>query len=356
MDAAELEMLVSSVPETAPKPLKLRELKIFASGLSQLLDGGVPVLKALKGLEKMNGPARFKSFISRIILSLEQGMGLAQSLENTGAVPAFFSQSVFAGEASGATAGILKELAEYLGKEEALKRKIREAVIYPAFILSMGILTLAVLFQVVLPKLAGIYRDFGTELPLITRMVLAAGKIFPAVSAAAGLTLCCAFLFLKRKKQKLIRLFLKVPPAGELALEFTRIRFAKMFSLLVESGIPVMEALGIIRKTFHGSFFESDIEAVREKLAEGRSFKDSLAGIRWMDSFSGMLVASGEESGRLTRIFAQIAQDTQAVIESRIEWMLKLLEPILIVTIGLVIGFVVIATVLPIFDISGLMQ
>jgi type II secretory pathway component PulF len=147
-----------------------------------------------------------------------------------------------------------------------------------------------------------------------------------------------------------------LPLAGRFLQGLVRVQFSRLIALLLESGIPVLQAIEITGKTFDTDFLKKDMEALKEKLAQGRGFSHCLEEVIWMDSLSRMLAASGEESGRLGASLSQIAKDTQAKLEAQIQMLVKLLEPAMILAIGLLVGIVVIATVLPIFDMSGIVQ
>ena len=329
--------------------LKINELCLFAQTLSGLLDGGVPILKALDGLEKVVVSPGFKKMLIDVQENIRRGVGFSEAPERSRSTPAYFHHTVYAGEVSGSVPGVLTELAQYMEKEQALKRSIRDALVYPAFIVGVGFVTIMVLLCFVLPKLRGIYDGFGTKLPMITTMILGLSKIFLPVTflfIAAGI-----FLILSLKKKGDFNLILyKAPFIDDFFKGFVRVRFSRLLSLLLESGIPVLEALDVVEKTFDDHFLKQDICAIHASLAAGRGFSDCLDKVGWIDSLSRMLVVSGEETGRLGVSFFKIARDTEIALEARINLVVKLLEPALILLIGVTVGFVVIGTVLPIFD------
>lgn len=335
----------------------LSQLRMLASSLSRLLEGGIPILKSLEALEKSCHERSLKSFLQEIQEQIRQGKSFSQALdEKTGRVPPYFVQIVRAGEMAGAMPKVLEELSQYLEKEEALKQKVREALAYPAFILLMGMATLAVLIKFVIPKLATVYEDFGGRLPLLTQLLLQISRAFPLL-LIAGVISAAFFGYLIMQHRPLIsRILFHLPVAGKLFQSFVRVQFSRLVSLLLESGVTILETLEITAKTFAQSFIQQDLFRLKQDLAEGKGFKAGMAGIVWMDELSKMLIVSGEESGRLGQAFDQISRDTQSQMESQIQWMVKLIEPALILGVGLIVGIVVIATVLPIFDMGGLIK
>lgn len=345
-------------PKEITKRMRLRgkDVKLFSESLARLLKGGIPILRAIEGLKSSCGNAKLERFLTQIKEEVQQGSAFSNALENSKAVPSYFSQIVYAGEVSGAVPRVLEELGQYLEKEESLKSKIREALAYPGMILLMGLTTLGVLLQVVIPKLAVVYKDFGAELPVMTQIILGLSNLFlPALTIFFIVTAWGIFIFLKKKETFSLFIY-QLPVAGKFFKLCVLVQFSRLLSLLLESGIPVLEALSLTSKTFNALFIKEDILTLKRKLQDGEGFTKGLEGIQWIDPLSKMLAASGEESGCLPASFSQIAQDTQTQLESGIQMAVKLLEPGLIVAIGLVVGFIVIGTVLPIFDISGLMK
>jgi type IV pilus assembly protein PilC len=335
--------------------LKINQLCLFAQSLSRLLEGGVPILKALDGLEKAVTGPDFKKMLIDLQNHIRRGVGLSEALERSRSFPTYFYQTVYAGEVSGGVPGVLAEIAQYMEKEQKLRRGIRDALVYPAFIVGVGFVTITVLLCFVLPKLRGIYDGFDTQLPVITTVILGLSKIFLPV--AIFLTTLAVFLVLSMKKKgSFNRILYKTPFIGEFFKEFVRVRFSRLLSLLLESGIPVLEALDVVEKTFDDAFLKKDINLLKESLAAGGGFSDCLDDVEWIDSLSRMLVVSGEETGRLGASFFKIARDTEIALETRTHLLVKLLEPALILLIGVSVGFVVIGTVLPIFDMSSIVQ
>ena len=337
------------------RTLRTNELCLFAQTLSGLLDGGVPILKALEGLEKVASGPEFKSMLAEVQEDIRQGAGFSNALEKGRKTPAYFHQTVYAGEISGQVPGILGELAKYMEKEQALKCGIRDALVYPAFIVSVGFVTIGVLLCFVLPKLRSIYEEFGTKLPLITTVILGFSRFFlplTVLAAAAGI-----FFMLSLKKSGNLSLAIyKTPFFGDFFKRFVRVRFSRLLSLLLESGIPVLDALEVVEKTFDDDFLKEDVRSLKGSLASGLGFSDCLDQVEWMDPLSRMLIVSGEETGRLGASFFKIARDTEIALEAKIHLVVKLLEPGLIVVIGIAVGFVVIGTVLPIFDMSSIVR
>ncbi len=343
-------------PDATKGRLTAGELNLFARTLGGLLEGGVPILKALEGLETVAAGGKFKGMLVDVQESVRRGVGLSEALEQSRVVPAFFYQSVYGGEVSGRVPMALSELAKYLEKEETLKRSVRDALVYPVFISVVGFVTLGVLTCFVLPRISTVYEGFGTKLPLITRLILASSKVFLPAMAILALVGGYFAAALRKRKGVIAKFLYKAPFAGDFFQGFVRVRFSRLLSLLLESGIPVLEALSVVEKTFELPFLRQDISAIKNSLAAGHGFSHCLDRVGWMDPVSRMLVVTGEETGRLAAAFFQIARDTESKLEARIQLIVKLLEPALILVMGLSVGFVVMGTVLPIFDMSSIIR
>lgn len=345
----------SSIPE-AKSELSGSELILFTRTLGGLLEGGVPILRALEGLQAIAGPGRLKKMLGHVGERIRHGSGFADALRTSQAVPAFVHRTVHAGEMSGKVAVILMEISRYAEKERALRRSLREALIYPAFIVVSGFITLAVMAFFVLPRLRTVYDGFETELPWITKLVMALGDLFLPAIAAMAAAAWLAIVRAKNKKFGIAHSLRRIRFIDRWLCGAARARFARLLSLLMESGIPILQSLEAVEKNFSDPSIRHDIAAIQKALREGRSLSSCLSNVEWMDPVSRMLIASGEETGRLESAFLQVAQDTEAELEVGVRQVMKLIEPGLIFVIGLVTGFVVIGTMLPIFDMSGLVQ
>ncbi len=334
--ADELELLVEEKQKRNFSKCSTKELCLFASSLNRLLEGGVPLLKSLQVIQRESPRPTFKEVLTRLEEEIRQGKSVSQALGDQKLFPSYFIQMVQAGELSGNLDKVLGLLAEYLEKEEERKRKIKEALAYPCLILGLGFATFFVLLKWVVPKLASVYSDFGAELPLVTRIVLALSDFFIPFVILFLIALGAFAFFLRKKKEKLLPFFRK---------SFLS-RFASLLSIELQSGIPILQALD--------SF--GDLGRARELLSEGRGFADSLKGYGWVSEKDLALISSGEESGKLPEALAQVARESQRDMESQANLMIKLLEPALILGVGLAVGFIVVSTILPILEINELVR
>jgi type II secretory pathway component PulF len=281
--------------------------------------------------------------------SLCQGKSLSEALNMQRIFPSGFTHAIRAGEASGAVDKILAQFAVHLKRSEDVRRKIIEASIYPALVLLAGIGTLFVLLKIVVPKLSGLYKDFGAELPQITKFILGMSD-HSFLLFATFLFFTSAFAFLISRNRHWL---LKIPGLCLFFLKADLFRFSSTLSLLLKSGLPLLNALEI---SGEGSSSAHEIAQIREALLGGQSFSTALCQTKWVDSSHLALIRAGEESGQLVESLSQIAEETEADLQSLLEMMTKLIEPLLILGVGGAVGLIVIGTLLPVFDLNRLFQ
>lgn len=340
------------------KALRKKEVRLFASSLASLLEGGIPLLKGLEVIRRESSKAPQKAEIfSRLENRVRQGESFSEALRGEPrSFPGFFPQMVRAGEESGTLDRVLRLLAEYLEKEEERSRKIAEAAAYPAIVLIAGIAAFIVLLKFVVPNIASVYEDFGTELPFLTRAVLAAADAF--VPAALVLTAVAvpAVMALRKRKDLLVSFVLKIPAAGELIKESLLSFFSSLLALQLRSGIPVLKALDAVGAAVPWDFFRRDIERVRDSLAQGGSLAAALKPLEWIPETACVLLYSGQEAGRLPEALEQISREAGRQFDSRVHFVLKIIEPLFILVVGGAVGVVVISAILPILEINALVR
>jgi type IV pilus assembly protein PilC len=333
-------------------------LRLFASLLAQLLRGGIPILQALEILEEESGHAKEKEAIAGIKEEIRQGRSLSEAAaERRTLFPVEVVHLIEAGEMSGTLDRVLEELAQHLEKKEEVLQKMREAAAYPCLILALGIVTLFVLLHAVVPKLAAVYLDFGGELPAITKLILWLSEkslvFFIGIACAGGLL----GFFLKRNKVFYFSFVRKTPLLGDIFFKSIRYRFCSTLSLLLRSGIPIFRAFEVLSgNSPEPLFFKKDMEEIKEQLSQGSSLSRALHHLNWVNKVSLAIIRSGEESGKLPESLTYIAQVTQKEMEGASQFLLKLIEPLLILLVGGVVGIVVVGTLLPVFEMSGLLQ
>lgn len=333
--------------------LKRKELRLFSSTLSRLLRGGVPLLRALETGQRASGREATRRILAALAQRIRQGESLSGALEAfPGTFPLYFSRMVKAGEISGTLDLIFERLARHLEKEEEIRRKIKEALAYPALVLVLGVATLFVLLHWVIPKMALVYEGFGNELPGITKVVLLVSRVsLPAFLILSVLSVL-SFILFKKRKDLLFSMLLKFPVVGDMLKQNLLLQFSSMLALLLESAIPMLSALEMVKETSPNNIFRNDLDRVQASLSQGKRLSEAIEGLSWCPESATVLIHSGEESGKLPEALTEIAEDSSKELESRIQFLVKLLEPGLILTVGIVVGVIVISALLPILELD----
>lgn len=335
--------------------LKRKDLRLFAQGLARLLQGGVPLLRSLEIIGKEFKKSSFQVALIQIKESIQQGRSLSEALKECSSFPSYFIQMVEAGELSGNLDKVLQSLAEHLEREEERRRKTKEALAYPSLVLLCGLFTLIVLLEVVIPKIALVYEDLGGELPGMTQAILILSRFLLPLTLGSSVLIALFFFAFRKKKEILLPYFLKLPFLGNFVKRTFLTQFSSLLSLMLQSGIPILQAIESVGRTF-GKGIDKDFSHILESLSQGKALSQSLEGISWCGESTLALILSGEESGKLPEVLEQISKETQKEIESQAHFLLKLLEPSLILGIGIIVGFIVVSTILPILEMNELVR
>lgn len=330
-------------------------LPIMTRQLSTLLSAGVPLLEALKSLSDETS-GFWKTMLVNIRENVSAGASLSRALETEKNIfPDFYINMVAAGEQSGRIGIVLENLAAFLEKQDAMRSKIRTALIYPLFMTAVGFVVLSFLFTFVLPKIVRIFENTKSALPLITRVLIVISTVF--VNYWWVLLLLAAALFFGFRKyrvnhrQALDGLKLKLP--GNLLQSLYYGRFARTTGFLIDGGLPLLRALELSAKSLGNSVLQSRIVDAAKMVAEGSRLSTALAGF---PSVLVQLIATGEKSGTLAEVLGRAADSYEAEFERRVQKALSLLEPAMILLMGVIVGAIVLAVLLPMFQLNQLIK
>ncbi len=366
------EASVRQAPEepkvSAPSPpgpsafstrIKSKEITAFGRQLSSLIRAGVPILNGIGIIADQSENVKFKETLKQIYEDLKNGAPFSQAL---GRFPRLFSPLylalVSAGEATGTLDQTLLSITDYRQKQEEIVARIRTAMVYPLLMALTGAGTIIFMLTFVMPRLMGIFATLGGNLPLPTRILLATSGVFQKPWVPVLLAAIVIFVVLQFKKKsgagnkKLAGFLLKIPVFGELALKSQVARFTRTLELLIKSGVPIIRAIETTKPLVDNALLRSDLDRCSTDLKEGGSFGASLKQSKNFPIFMTNLIAVGEESGRLDGALAEIASFYERETDETIKMMTALLEPLMILVMGLIIGFMVIAMLLPMFELN----
>ena len=345
------------------KKVALPELSLMTRRLSTLLGSSVPVYEAIATLYEQEAPGELREVLGRVRSRLAEGANLARALAEDSAV---FSESyvsmVAAGEASGALDSILDKLADFLEEQEAVRSRILTSLAYPALMVVVGTAVMLFLLAFVIPKIIVIFEQNKATLPLITILLIKTSTLLRKgwwLLAAAGIGIVYAYRRLIRREDLRLRrdiLLLKMPLLGPLLSKLILSRFAKILGLLLASGVPVIKAMEITGDVVVNRHYRKVLWNVREELAEGGNLSASLRSCGLFPPMLVHMVAVGEKGGTLEEMLTKAGSAFEKEFVASVTRFMSLLEPLMVLAMGVVVGTVVVAVLLPIFQLNQLVR
>jgi len=350
----------------APKDISLikpkvkpKDIMIFTRQFSTMIDAGLPLVQSLKVLSDQVDNPTFKSALRDINNSVQSGSTLSDSMRKYPKMfDGLYCNLIAAGEAAGILDSILKRLAEYIEKAEKLKRKVKGAMAYPAVVMLVAITVIIVLLVFVIPVFVEVFAGMGAELPGLTQMVVNASNILVNnFVAVAIVTVVGGFGLSKFVKTSTGRrmadsLALKLPALGDLLRKVAVAKFSRTLATMLQAGVPIIASLDIVASTAGNKIVEEAIIESRMAIAEGRSLTDPLLESGVFPSMVTQMISVGEEAGALDAMLLKVADFYDDEVDAAVDTMTSLIEPMLIVFLGVTVGTVVIAMYMPIFSMG----
>ncbi len=325
-----------------------RDLAIATRELATLLQAGLPLDRALHVLVDVAEERAVADLFGRILESVQGGKPLADSIEAEGAVfPSFYAGMVRAGESGGALHEVLDRLAELMERMRNLRETVRSALIYPAILLVMAVLTIVVLFVFVLPKFRPLFVDMGDDLPVLTQAFLATGDAVEAWWwAGLAVILLAVILFRQRLRNPAFRLRwdgvkLSLPLLGDLLRKVETARFAHTMAMLLRGGQPLLEALGVMRHVITNRSLRTAVSDVTGHLRQGQGLAGPLAESGAFPPLAIHLIRVGEEGGKLEEMLEALATTYDQEVRTATQRMLSVLVPLLTICLGGVIALII---------------
>jgi type IV pilus assembly protein PilC len=343
--------------------VKVDDLVILSRQLATMIDAGIPLVQSLGILGEQIENKILKNVILSMRQDIEAGVSFSDALAKH---PAIFSDIFInmarAGEASGMLNEILDRLATYFEKTAALARKIKSGLVYPAVVVSMAILITAVLLLKVVPTFKGIFEILGGTLPLPTRILIGVSDLFRHYFLILLIVLVVlSFLFKKyvsteKGRYNFDALRLRLPVLGMLFRKVAVAKFSRTFSTLIKSGVSILNALDIVRKTAGNKVLEKAISESRIAVRDGEPLSQPLLKSGVFPPMVCRMIGVGEQTGQLEKMLSKIADFYEEQVDAAVTGLTSMIEPLVISFLGLVIGGIVIALFLPIFKISELIS
>lgn len=338
--------------------VKSKMLVTFTRQFSTLQDAGLPVLRSLRILERQMKPSALKNALIDVVDDVESGAALSEALaKHPRAFSKLYTNMVRAGEAGGALEVILQRLADFLEKAQSLKAKIIGAMVYPSVVIFVAVAILTFIMVAIIPKFKKIFDEFGMTLPWATQTLIRVSNwmseywwtipLFPV-----SLYFLAKLIRLTRAgNYALDRATLWIPVVGQLVEKTIVARTMRTLGTLVSSGVPILEAITIVKETANNAVFERMFQRVFESIREGDTIAEPLKESRLVDDMVVNMVEVGEETGDLDTMLYKIADFYDEWVDNLVKSLISLLEPIMIVFLGFTIGAIVISLFLPLIKL-----
>ncbi len=340
-----------------------REIASITRQLATLLGAGFPLVSALDLLIPQTKSPAFKKILARIKDAIVEGQSFARSLDQyPGTFSPLYINMVRAGESSGTLEIILDRLAEINEKQVALAERIKTTLAYPLFVSFFGVVVLVLLLMFVVPSITSIFADMNQTLPLPTRLLISISGLLKAYWWLLAVGLAGGFFSLRAaRKTRRGRFFwdqatLFLPLTGTLVRKLAVARFSRTLGSLLENGIAMLPALETVKNINANVLISSAVQTAAREVEKGQGLGNSLAAVKAFPSLSVQMIQVGEQSGHLEEMLAKIANIFENEVESQLLRMIALLEPVMIILIGSLIGFIVLSICLPIFEMSQLVK
>ena len=344
---------------TGFKRIPRKDMVLFTRQLATLIESGVNILNALTIVANQMQNKSLQLVLNDVSSRIKDGKSFSGGLE---AYPKIFSflycAMVRTGEASGQLQGTMRRLADFLEEEQELRDTLRASLTYPLFVLAVSAATVAVLLMFVVPKLVGMFSDMGQALPVPTQILITISaflqRFWFAVAAGGAIIVFLLRRFIASPRGKIAwdAFALKSFIFGPLLLKTETSRLARTMSLLLSSGLSITPALEIAGSTLENALLKSVVLKFREQISGGTSLSEVFRNAKIFPEFVVNIIAIGEETGSLDKSLMSIAVDYERDVSRTLKEMMRLLEPLIILVMGLIVGFIVISMLLPIFEIN----
>lgn len=337
----------------------LKDMVIFSRQFSAMISSGVAMLRTLYIIVEQCPNRKLRRAVDEVRKRVESGLSLSDSLAKEPEVfDRLYVSMVRAGEAGGILSDVLKRLADFLEYKEKLNAKVRSAMVYPTVVLFVAVGVFWAMLTFVLPIFEGLFKNIGGELPAYTQFLIGLSMAVRSVWMLLFLLGCAVgMFFLKRYYQTSIGRFqidslkLSLPMFGELIKKVAIARFSRTFGTLIRAGVPMLNALEVVKDTAGNAVVARSVDKIYDEVRQGGSISAPMAKSKIFPPMVTQMVAVGEETGRLDDMLSKVADFYDMEVENSVEQLTSMLEPIMVVGIGGIVGSIVVGMYLPIFTV-----
>ena len=361
--------ITPSVVKPKPKPLfggagkkvSAKEIAVFSRQLATMMKSGVPIVTSLEIIAGGQKNPKAKQLFNALRSDIESGSSVYEAL---GKHPVYFDELyrnlVKAGESAGVLETVLDTIASYKENIESLKGKIKKALFYPATVIAVAILVSAILLVFVVPQFQQVFKSFGADLPAFTLMIIGASDFMIAywwLVLIVVVGTIFAFIFFKKRSLPfahfLDRMMLKIPVVGQILHNASIARFARTLAVTFKAGVPLVEALDIVSGATGNTVYEQAVKRIRDDVSVGYQMNMAMKQVNLFPHMVVQMVAIGEEAGALDAMLFKVAEFYEEEVNNAVDALSSLLEPMIMIIIGIVVGSMVVGMYLPIFKLAA---
>ena len=343
--------------------VRSRDLMVFTGELSTLLKAGLPLDRSLGSLSSLTENATLKHIVGVILARVQEGRSLSQALaEHPEVFPPLYVNMIRAGEAGGVVETVLERLSEYLESSEKTREEIKSAMVYPVILATTAGGAIVIMLTFVLPKFATIFADLGTAMPTSTRLVMGVSDfaigywwLITAGAVAAWLGFR-RWLTTPAGRERFDRFLLNAPVVGDLVRKLQVARFARTLGTMLKSGVPLIQALEIVRAVVANVVIGRALAVVQRDVSEGKGLSGPLEKVKVFPPLALQMVGVGEETGRLDDMLLVVSDHYDAEVSHAVARAMALISPLVLVVMGVVTGFIVWAMISAVFSVNEVIQ
>ncbi|WP_348671957.1 type II secretion system F family protein [uncultured Abyssibacter sp.] len=343
------------------KKIETGDIAVFSRQMATMMQAGVPLVQALEIVGKGHENPSMGQMISEIRSEIEGGATFAESLSKH---PKYFDDLfvnlVDAGERSGALEALLDKIATYKEKTEAIRKKVKKALTYPAAVVVVAFIVTGILLYFVVPQFKDLFTGFGADLPAFTLLVISLSEFVQAkwwlvlgIIIAVGFTHAQCHRRFRRYRHVQDRIMLRLPVIGDILNKSAVARFARTLSTMFAAGVPLVDALDSVSRAAGNIVYEDAIQQMKDQVATGQQLQVSMAQSGVFPSMAVQMIAIGEESGALDSMCAKVADFYEEEVDNLVDNLSSLLEPLIMAVLGVLVGGLVVAMYLPIFKLGS---
>lgn len=345
----------------AGKKISAKEIAIFSRQLATMMKSGVPIVQALEIIGSGQKNPRMGNMVNALRADIAGGSSIYEALSK---YPVQFDELyrnlVKAGESAGVLETVLETIASYKENMETLKGKIKKALFYPAMVIAVALVVSAILLVFVVPQFEEVFKSFGAELPAFTQMIVAMSRFMVSwwwAILLAFIVAIGAFIFFYKRSPKfqhfLDRIILRIPVIGQIMHNSAVARFARTLGVTFAAGVPLVEALGIVAGATGNSVYEESVLKIRDDVAVGYQVNMAMKQVNLFPHMVVQMTAIGEEAGALDAMLMKVAEFYEQEVNNAVDALSSLIEPFVMIIIGVLVGSMVIGMYLPIFKLAS---